>query len=311
MRKMISKLVPFRIKYLISLVLYSVFRIRMVLRNSVPKVETNEHTVEYIINNKVSVSRFGDGEFTWIFQNGDSENFEKNSSELAMALKRVIKSNDDRLIICIPDVFSGLSQFNKKAKEHWGISLGLNGMKWISVLDKRRYFNSQITRPYIDYRDKKNSKKNFLLLKKIWENRDILIVEGVKTRFGIGNDLLSGAKSVKRILAPATNAFEKYNSIKRETLSIVMNCEEDTLVLLSLGPTANILASDLAKKGIQSIDIGHLDVEYSWYLMGADEKVPIEGKYVNEVPNGHDVKEITDEKLNRMYESEIIKIIKS
>ncbi len=47
--------------------------------------------------------------------------------------------------------------------------------------------------------------------------------------------------------------------------------------------TATILAYDLAKEGYQAIDIGHADVEYVWFKMGVDHKVPIAGKNVNEV----------------------------
>jgi hypothetical protein len=32
----------------------------------------------------------------------------------------------------------------------------------------------------------------------------------------------------------------------------------DKLILIALGPTATVLAYDLAKKGYQAIDIGHL-----------------------------------------------------
>ncbi|GAQ02421.1 hypothetical protein NBRC111452_2264 [Companilactobacillus farciminis] len=311
MRKKISKLVPFQVKLLISIVLYSVFRIRMLLNNSVPKVKTQKDTVEYIIKNRVSVSRFGDGEFKWMFQNRESGNFEINSPDLAIALKKTIAMTDDRLIICIPDIFSGLSKFNKEAIKYWGICLGINGMKWLSALNKNRvYFNAQITRPYMDFKDKSNVGDRFLLLKRIWENRDVLIVEGSQTRFGIGNDLLSKARSVKRILAPPTNAFEKYDDIKNEIIKTI-NHDKDTLVLLSLGPTATILAADLSKKDIQSIDTGHLDIEYSWYLMKSQRKVAVTGKYVGEAPSGTcNVDNINDKNLNHIYESEIVGIIK-
>ena len=43
-------------------------------------------------------------------------------------------------------------------------------------------------------------KNRFDKLKLIWKNRDVVLIEGVYTRFGVGNDLLSGAKSVTRIL---------------------------------------------------------------------------------------------------------------
>ena len=58
---------------------------------------------------------------------------------------------------------------------------------------------------------------------------------------------------------------------------------QDSLILIALGMTATVLAHDLALKGYQAIDIGHLDVEYEWFLMGATKKTAIHNKAVNEV----------------------------
>ena len=46
--------------------------------------------------------------------------------------------------------------------------------------------------------------------------------------------------------------------------------------------TATVLAFDLCKHGYQAIDIGHIDIEYEWYLKQVTERCPIEGKSVNE-----------------------------
>ena len=55
---------------------------------------------------------------------------------------------------------------------------------------------------------------------------------------------------------------------------------------MALGPTATVMAYDLAKLGYQAIDIGHVDIEYEWFLMKAIHKVPIQNKYVNEAGAG-------------------------
>ena len=34
--------------------------------------------------------------------------------------------------------------------------------------------------------------------------------------------------------------------------------------------------------GFQAIDIGHLDIEYEWFLSHANKKTRVENKYVNE-----------------------------
>ena len=49
-----------------------------------------------------------------------------------------------------------------------------------------------------------------------------------------------------------------------------------------MGPTATALAYDLYKLGYQAIDVGHIDIEYEWYLRKAREKINIKNKFVNE-----------------------------
>ena len=53
------------------------------------------------------------------------------------------------------------------------------------------------------------------------------------------------------------------------------------LILVALGQTATVLSYDLAKLGYWAIDIGHVDIEYEWFLRGAKDKLPVAGKYVN------------------------------
>ena len=60
------------------------------------------------------------------------------------------------------------------------------------------------------------------------------------------------------------------------------------MIIMALGPTATVLAADFAMMNMQALDIGHIDIEYEWYLQGAKERVAIPGKYTNEAPNGRD-----------------------
>ena len=114
---------------------------------------------------------------------------------------------------------------------------------------------------------------------------------------------MKNAKSIKRILAPSKNAYSKYNEILNEAIKQ----DKNSIFLISLGPTATILASDLSKKGFQAIDIGHVDIEYEWFKINATEKVPIKGKHVNEAQNKGDLssEDIEDEE----YKKSIIKVI--
>jgi glycosyltransferase family protein len=106
-----------------------------------------------------------------------------------------------------------------------------------------------------------------------------LIIEGEKSRLGIGNDLFNNSKSIKRIICPAENAFNVYNKIFAEAKKF----DKSFLILLALGPTSTVLVYDLYNLGYQAIDIGHIDIEYEWFLRNATKKIQINNKYVNEV----------------------------
>lgn len=60
--------------------------------------------------------------------------------------------------------------------------------------------------------------------------------------------------------------------------------------------------------GYQALDIGHMDIEYEWYLMGAKEKVDLPNKSVNEV-SGVVKKDIENKELEKVYNDQIIKKI--
>lgn len=172
----------------------------------------------------------------------------------------------------------------------------------MSFLDTERvYGDAEITRPYMDLQDKSPSIKIFETFKSIFSEKKIIIIEGEYTRFGVGNDLLKRALSVQRILVPPINAFSAYNQI----LSQALMTDSDSLYLLAIGPTAKILAYDLYKTGRRVFDVGHLDIEYEWYLQQANQKVNIPGKYVNESKKGKLVESLRIDK-NKEYLSQII-----
>ena len=258
-----------------------------------PQIASIEETINEIIKNHVSVSRFGDGEYKWI-ADLPQDSFQTSSTEMQKRLTEIIKSDLDNHIVCLSDVFGDLSKYNTYGEHFWTWFMANNRVRWTSYLKQgKQYYNTNMTRLYMDYKDKSKCASWFQLLKKVWEEREILIIEGEKTRLGVGNDLFENVKSIQRILAPAVNAFGEYEKIFQSA------CEfgKGKLILIALGPTATILAYDLAKAGYQAIDVGHVDVEYEWFLMGATEKVPLKHKYVNEAAGhaGRNVEGIQDE----------------
>ena len=186
------------------------------------------------------------------------------------------------------------------ARKYWMKYLNLNRSKIYKIINMNKiYYDTQVTRLYIDIKDKSKVENRFNLVKSLWNNREVVIVEGEKSRLGIGNDLFNGCKSIERIICPSINAFSKYDEILKE----VKKQDKSKLILIALGPTATILAYDLANAGYQAIDIGHIDIEYEWYLIKAQEKCPVKYKYIGEIKDGDKVSNIN----NEIYINEIIK----
>lgn len=270
-----------------------------------PKILDNYKTIDKIINDGFSISRFGDGEFDLLTKRNEFK-FQKSNDLLSKRLSEIlISKNNHNILIGIPMVFNKRDlEFRTDESKLWWSKYMLNYRKeWYKYLDLNQvYANANFTRNYIAAKDKSKCREYYKYIKKIWNSKEIVIVEGEFSRFGVGNDLLNNSRNIERILCPSENAFDKYESIFNE---IKKNITKDKLILIALGPTATVLAYDLAKIGYQAIDIGHLDIEYEWFLRECDKKIKIENKYTFESGNF----EIHDEYDDIIYKEQIKMII--
>ncbi len=251
------------------------------------RIMSPDQTIAFIEKHHCSIARFGDGEFDHILSLKD-EGFQDRSDSLTRALKTVFQNKNPNLLLCVPRCLNTVKECNDHSRVFW-IEWGKNGhheqiIELIRSFTGKNYLfgDAQITRPYIDWLTDKRAKRLFPKLKHLWEKKKIIIIEGDQTRMGVGNDLFDNAASVKRILCPATNAFEFCADIREEIIARY----KGELLLMALGPTATILASELSQMGIQALDIGNIDIEYEWFLRGAKERIPIPGKYTNEAKDG-------------------------
>ena len=250
--------------------------------------------LEHVAKTGYSLSRFGDGEFS-LMLGEERPWFQQPDTALALRLREVLASHDERLCLAIADNFGNLEKYTETAADAIrAYQCDQNHRERILELlePDRVYGDAYVTRPYMIYRDVRHSEQVFDLWKHIFQDRNILIVEGESACFGGGSDLLEGASFVRRILAPTKDAFRVYGKL----LDVVLaHAATEDLVLISLGPTATVLAADLTKHGIQAIDIGQLDNEYDWYRMRARERVSIPGKMTAEVFRGCVVGELKED----------------
>ncbi len=267
-----------------------------------PKVKSIEQTLDDIYENSLSISRYGDSEFLYIIDKLNLP-YQRYDERLRNRMIEILVSNVPNHCVGLPIGYYSLDNLIKRSKVVWRsqiVWIYPRLQKYLNL--NKQYYNASMTRVYVTFEDKSVSKLYFEKLMRLWYNRKVLLIEGDKSRLGVGNDLFSKCLSAERILAPAHHAFEKYDEILKEA----QKHSTEKLILIALGPTATVLAYDLAKLGYQALDIGNVDIEYEWYRMGATAKVKIQGKYTSEAAGGRVVEDIQDPAYQRQVIAKIL-----
>lgn len=272
---------------------------------SLPKICSVEDTCKKIIEDRCSLSRYGDGEFEIILGHA-KDIYQGNDENLSRRLREILISNLNGHIVALANDYGAMTKMLRE-ENRYAVRRYMTEEKrkvHYALLDmNKQYYNAYISRPYViyPYDEREQTKKRFDILKRIWDKQDILFVEGDKTRMGVGNDLFDNARSIERIIAPNENAFRVYEDIYNAS----MKFGKDKIILIALGPTATVLAYDLAKEGYWALDVGHLDLEYEWFLKGKGYSY-IPHKYNNEVLGDIYVIPIEDKSYTTSIQAQII-----
>ncbi|MCH5248447.1 MAG: DUF1792 domain-containing protein [Lachnospiraceae bacterium] len=256
------------VKDILAQIDYSLYR--MGVKKCNIKVHTIEETIDELINTNKSMIRYGDGEITMI--RGRSLVLQQVEPEIIEGLKRMLNYEYDGMIVTIPEIFGDLSIYRKESRQFWKDHLLFSRKVYEKYCNpEREYYNTSVSRFYNYMSDKSKCEKWIDKIKLIWKDKDVVVVEGERTHNGAGNDLLDSAGSVERIIGPSSDAYGKLD----ELMECCRQYPKDRLFLVSLGVAAKFLTERLFLEGYRSLDIGHLDMEYEWYLHKADKKEKI------------------------------------
>lgn len=219
-------------------------------------------TVDKIVAERLSVSRFGDGEYKIV--EGGGTKTQKGHPALTARLREILKNDfDRRVLVCILDLYS-----NKPVAGEWASREAVTA-RFGSPLFARQFLRSDkvygcasITRlcnwalgDVHEYWSK---------VRQIWDDRPVLLVVGSKKGRSAERRLLDNALSIEVLdLHQKSDCWEHYPTI-------LTHCQEwarkramdEPLVLAALGATATVLAYDLGVGGVQSIDMGHMAQAY-------------------------------------------------
>lgn len=218
---------------------------------------SGSETIKKLLNERLSLARFSDGEIDMLTGMGV---FDPNlawsqpySNELRDALFRSITASHPRLLIAhtAPDKF--LASREEAAKR---------GMSYTMWTDTRLHLYKYL-KPEVSYGDahsfiaRDNSAINWEEIKHFLKQYDVVVVTG-----GVdGLRHLTLGQRTFFVEAGKHDAFSRYDKIVLD-IKALFNEEglnkENTLIMASLGPTASVLAVDLNQQGYFIWDSGHI-----------------------------------------------------
>lgn len=213
-----------------------------------PVVLNEWKTLELVLNG-CSLSRYGDGEVKHM--EGKRNVSQECSASLSRAMRAVFSSRIRNHLVAIPNVY-GDRAFTDV---HEGYIASMQKRFWRIADPHYTYGSAYISRGdlcgYLSW------PSYWAVMSSLWSNRDVVLVRGVEKRANPPG-MLSGARNLARVHTPSQDAWAEYDRIFKECLSH----PKESLFLLCVGPTATVLAADLAKQGRWAVDIGHLGMFY-------------------------------------------------
>ena len=231
----------------------------------IPKILSVRESAEYILKEGKSLVRFGDGEFK--IMTGDVTIFQKKNKILTKRLNEIFDSIDENVIgipyFCFHSINNVIPYDNKISRRFLYDFCGKN-VDWIidRIQKNRTYIEACIF-------SMENIKDSCEIMRNLWRDKDITIISGDRVFKDIKYNVFDCARSIEYINAPTVNAFEKYDNILMEAKKI----DKNRIICIILGPTATVLAYDLAKEGYQALDLGHIVKAYNFYKTNGDRNV--------------------------------------
>lgn len=277
------------------------------LKYSSPNILTDDETIRLISEKNLSLSRFGDGEFC--LMRGIGIKFQEQNKLLAKRLADIANEENESHLVALPYMVSHLKESKQFLTDNsyrfWKRTLLYSKGFYNKYFHRSVYGDTNLSRFYIERKDKDNRGEYVNILKGLFYNQKLLFVEGKNTHLGVDNDLFGNIESsnanCRRIICPSWNAFDKYDKILSKVLSVA---RKDELIIIALGPTATVLSRDLAVAGFRALDLGHIDIEYMWWKQKANAPQVVPGKDMTEI-----AKFVPANKENEAYLSQIIGVI--
>lgn len=213
-----------------------------------PTVLSEWETLDRLLQGQ-SIARYGDGELKLCL--GRSAKAQSANPEIQKRLLEILKSDSDCLV-GIPNI-ADTRQMAERKREFWK---QYQGRQYTQLYRSGKvYASAFITRP--DSAPSIAKAEYFEQVQKLWAGRDVILINGTNKAFDKDPDFLRGCRFT-RWTYPNNDAWDVYP----ELVSRCLKESKEKLFIASLGPTATVLAYDLAENGYQALDLGHMAMFY-------------------------------------------------
>ncbi len=206
-----------------------------------PLVRSEEETLQRVLAG-ASLARFGDGEFKHC---SDKANVSQSADrKLGDRLRGILKESGS-CMVGIPNLNPAAMQRMDDQKRTFWEPFRRSAAPLLEP--GRVYASAFISRP--DSAPQINTPAYWTAIESLWHTTDVTLVRG--STKGLTSEDLEGAGTVTEIICPRQHAFAEYEDI-------LARIGRPKRALLCLGPTATVLAVDLAARGVHAIDLGHI-----------------------------------------------------
>lgn len=207
-------------------------------------------TVDYMLSTKCSISRFGDGELRLI-HGGSAPGQRELKKEIGFHLHTILDRPVKGHLSCIPLLNAGMSDKKYKFWKSYGPyteaylkSDSIFGSAFIGRTDSA---------PHIDDSEYWES------CRRLFKGDHVLILCGKDKGVFPDKSLFRYALSHRVLCGPPKNAYKSLNAL----LSVLLKQKKVDVFVLSLGPTATVLAYELSRYGFRALDLGRLGCYYA------------------------------------------------
>jgi hypothetical protein len=214
-------------------------------------------TLEKFTKEKLSISRFGDGEFFHLFNSNynNASGRQKCSKEIKLKLEKIINSESEKILIGISGFLAKQDEIEDNFKDYTPymkkfIKKTIKNIqnKYPELINKQ-FYSAEITR----ITNSKYQEEIIKIFDNYFGNNDFVFVGNKMVIKLIKNKFIDKFKKIQFIEVKKQNAYDDYDVILNQIIKLGKN----NIYLLAIGITATILSFDLSEKGFIGVDIGH------------------------------------------------------